>query len=45
MVFTLSPEEERFRDEVRGWLGTNSPGDWRKVRAGLKTRVERGNGS
>ena len=31
--------------EVRGWLGANSPSDWLKVRAELKTRAERGNGS
>ena len=38
MDFKLSPEQERFRAELRGWLEANSPGDWGKIRAGLKTR-------
>ncbi|PWU18635.1 MAG: acyl-CoA dehydrogenase, partial [Candidatus Rokuibacteriota bacterium] len=28
MDFTLSPEQESFRDEVRTWLDKNLPGDW-----------------
>ena len=39
MDFKLSPEQERFRAELRGWLEANSPGDWGKIRAGLKTRA------
>ena len=27
MDLTLSPEEEAFRDELRGWLGDNHPGE------------------
>ena len=38
MDFKLSPDQERFRTELRGWLEVNSPGDWGKIRAGLKTR-------
>jgi alkylation response protein AidB-like acyl-CoA dehydrogenase len=38
MDFKLSPEQERFRAELRAWLEANSPGDWGKIRAGLKTR-------
>ncbi|MGH7268174.1 MAG: acyl-CoA dehydrogenase family protein, partial [Candidatus Rokuibacteriota bacterium] len=28
MDFTLSPEQEAFRDEVRAWLRANLPPDW-----------------
>jgi alkylation response protein AidB-like acyl-CoA dehydrogenase len=28
MDFTLTPEQESFRDEVRGWLARNLPRDW-----------------
>ena len=38
MDFKLSPDQERFRAELRGWLEVNSPRDWGKIRAGLKTR-------
>jgi len=38
MDFRLSPEQERFRAELREWLAANSPGDWGKIRAELKNR-------
>ena len=38
MDFRLSPEQERFRTELREWLAANSPGDWGKIRAELKNR-------
>jgi alkylation response protein AidB-like acyl-CoA dehydrogenase len=28
MDFTLTPEQQSFRDEVRSWLSRNLPGDW-----------------
>ena len=28
MDFTLTPEQQSFRDEVRDWLGKNLPADW-----------------
>ena len=28
MDFTLTPEQQSFRDEVRDWLGQNLPADW-----------------
>src|SRR4029450_10601913 len=28
MDFTLSPEQQSFRDEVRSWLSRNLPADW-----------------
>jgi alkylation response protein AidB-like acyl-CoA dehydrogenase len=28
MDFTLTPEQESFREEVRSWLGKNLPKDW-----------------
>ena len=28
MDFTLTPEQQSFRDEVRSWLGKNLPKDW-----------------
>src|SRR5262245_14584160 len=28
MDFTLTPEQQSFRDEVRSWLGKNLPEDW-----------------
>ena len=28
MDFTLTPEQETFREEVRSWLKTNIPRDW-----------------
>jgi alkylation response protein AidB-like acyl-CoA dehydrogenase len=28
MDFTLTPEQQSFRDEVRAWLGKNLPEDW-----------------
>ncbi len=28
MDFTLTPEQQSFRDEVRDWLGKNLPKDW-----------------
>jgi len=37
MEFKLSPDQEMFRTELRGWLEVNCPGDWGKIRAGLKT--------
>jgi alkylation response protein AidB-like acyl-CoA dehydrogenase len=30
MDFTLTPEQERFRDRVRGWLAANIPAEWRE---------------
>ena len=38
MDFKLSPEQERFRAELRRWLESNCPGDWGRIRSGLKTR-------
>src|SRR4026208_2486277 len=28
MDFTLTPEQQSFRDEVRSWLSRNLPADW-----------------
>jgi alkylation response protein AidB-like acyl-CoA dehydrogenase len=28
MDFTLTPEQQSFRDEIRSWLSRNLPGDW-----------------
>ena len=28
MDFTLTPEQEAFREEVRAWLKVNIPRDW-----------------
>ena len=28
MDLNLSPEETRFRDELRAWLETHTPNDW-----------------
>ena len=28
MDFTLTPEQQSFRDEVRDWLGRNVPQSW-----------------
>ena len=34
MDFTLTPEQQSFRDEVRSWLSRNLPADWKsKVQA------------
>ena len=33
MDLNLNPEERHFRDEVRGWLQANCPGDWESKRA------------
>jgi alkylation response protein AidB-like acyl-CoA dehydrogenase len=41
MDFKLSPEQERFRDELRRWLEVHSPGDWGRIRATLHSREAR----
>jgi alkylation response protein AidB-like acyl-CoA dehydrogenase len=38
MDFRLSAEQEGFRARLRAWLEANAPGDWGRIRAGLKTR-------
>jgi hypothetical protein len=38
MDFKLSPEQERFRADLRRWLEANGPGDWGRIRSRLKTR-------
>jgi alkylation response protein AidB-like acyl-CoA dehydrogenase len=38
MDFKLSPGEETFRAELRGWLEAHGPGDWGRIRRGLPTR-------
>jgi alkylation response protein AidB-like acyl-CoA dehydrogenase len=38
MDFQLSPDQERFRAELRRWLESNCPGDWGRIRSGLRTR-------
>ena len=40
MDFKLSPEQERFRADLRRWLEANGPGDWGRIRSRLKTREE-----
>jgi alkylation response protein AidB-like acyl-CoA dehydrogenase len=38
MDFKLSPEQERFRADLRQWLEVNGPGDWGRIRSKLSTR-------
>jgi alkylation response protein AidB-like acyl-CoA dehydrogenase len=38
--FALSPAEQTFRDDLRQWLIVNAPGDWAKLRARFRSRVE-----
>jgi len=38
MDFKLSPEQERFRADLRQWLEANGPGDWGRIRSKLSTR-------
>jgi alkylation response protein AidB-like acyl-CoA dehydrogenase len=38
MDFRLSPEQDRFRAELRSWLEANCPGDWGRIRSRLATR-------
>ncbi|MBI4562844.1 MAG: acyl-CoA dehydrogenase family protein [Candidatus Rokubacteria bacterium] len=40
MDFKLSPQEEAFRDRLRGWLEVNAPGDWAKLRVRFATQDE-----
>ena len=30
MDFTLTPDQEAFRDRVRSWLATNIPREWKE---------------
>src|SRR5258705_11251817 len=38
MDFKLTPEQERFRADLRQWLDAHGPGDWGRIRSKLATR-------
>ena len=41
MDLNLTPQQLRFRDEMRAWLAANIPPGWQKRHASLKTMEER----
>ena len=43
MDFTLTPEQQSFRDEVRDWLKRNLPQSWiERLHGGSGTEAQRG---
>lgn len=40
MDLSFTPDEERFRDELRSWLAVNLPGDWERTLADANENMD-----